>query len=93
MEEHRRSVEQISETYRILELNLSKWNGILARTEEDIYELRKFARAASLRELLCEEGGGNIKRPALVRRLLYLVWGGCFMSAASGAAIAMVILK
>lgn len=91
--EHRRSVEQISETYRILELNLSEWNGILARTEKDIFELRKFARAKTMREVLKgQEEDGN-RAPWLLRRLLYLVWGGCFLSAGAGAFAIMVILK
>lgn len=93
MNEHRRSVEQISETYRILELNLSEWNGILARTEKDIFELRKLARAETMREVLVgQEEDGN-RSPRLVRRLFYLVWGGCFLSAGAGALVVMVILK
>jgi len=93
MNEHRRSVEQISETYRILELNVSTWNGILARTEKDIFELRKVARATAIREVLVgdKEHGGQPSR--LIGRLLFLVWGGCFLSAGAGALIVALVLK
>lgn len=93
MEEHRHSVEQISETYRILELNISEWNGILARTEKDIVELRKVARATAIREVLVgdKENGGQPSR--LIGRLLFLVWGGCFLSAGAGALIVALVLK
>ena len=93
MEEHRHSVAQISETYRVLELNISEWNGILARTEKDIVELRKVARATAIREVLVgnKENGGQPSR--LIGRLLFLVWGGCFLSAGAGALIVALVLK
>ena len=92
MAEHRKSVELISETYRILELNLAQWNGILARSERDILELRQFARAATMGEVLRGQEGDGKRAPGLVWRLLCLVWGGCFLSASAGSLIVMAVL-
>jgi hypothetical protein len=93
MEEHQRSVAQISETYHVLELNLSRWNGILARTERDILELRAFARSVTLLQMITGREDHSKMAAGLGLRLLYIAWGGCFLSAGAGAFVVMVLLK
>lgn len=93
MDEHRRSVEQISETYHMLRLNLSEWNGILARTEHEFYELREFGRAAAIGRVLANGEEDRRAVPRFVRRMMYLLWGGCFVSAGAGAALVSVVLQ
>lgn len=93
IDEHRRSVAQINETYRVLELNLSQWNGILARTERDIRELRKLAGSTTLRDIFGRQERGTNPATGIGPQLLYIVWGGCFLSAGAGAFVVMVLLR
>ena len=93
LEEHTRSVAQISETYRILRLNLSEWNGMLARTERDIDDLHDLARSEGWRRILEMDDGEDGASPKLFTRLLVMIWGGTFISGALGVVTAMVLLR